>query len=107
MLKTRSAYLAQLYRELDSKTTDLSFLNNTRAVLQQIRNSDHPNTQKTRIFHVVAVLRLPAGKVVLKKNKDLYDRIAAQLKTQGNAIYAENVMNEKQKERYRSLGVLN
>ena len=107
MLKTRSSYLAQLYRHLGSDKEDLSFLNNTRAVLKIIRDSDNINTQKTRIFHVMAILRLPQGKVVDKKSKDLYTKIAAELKLQGNAAYADNVMSDVQKQRYMSLDGLN
>lgn len=107
MLKTRSSYLAQLYRSLDSKATDLSFLNDTRSVLQQIRSSDNVNTQKTRIFHVIALLKLPAAKVITAKNKKTYENLAAKLRAAGNAAYAENIMSDKQKDRYMSLDGLN
>jgi hypothetical protein len=107
MLKTRSAYLAQLYRELDTKATDLSFLNDTRSVLRVIRSSDNVNTQKTRIFHVMSLLKLPeAKKLVLKKNITTYENEAGRLRETGNAIYQDNVMNETQKQRYMSLNGL-
>jgi hypothetical protein len=106
MLKTRSSYLAQLHRLLDSTTTDLSFLNDTRGVLKLIRDSTNVNTQKTRIFHVMSILRTKAASVVDKSNKDLYGKIAAKLKADGLKAYDQNIMTAKQKERYMSMSGL-
>lgn len=108
MLKTRSAYLTQLYNAVGNDATDLSFLNNTTAVLKFIRNSDNVNSQKTRIFHVIAAVRLARhGRVVTPKAKDLYKRLADELKVAGTKIYTDNVMSDAQRAKFMSLAALN
>lgn len=70
---------------MEATSKDLSFLKDTRKVLQVIRSSENVNTRKTRIFHVMALLKLPAAKkVVLKKNVTTYENEAAKLRTAGN-----------------------
>jgi len=106
MLKTRSSYLAQLHRLLDSTTTDLSFLNNTRGILRLIRDSTNINTQKTRIFHVIAILRTKAAKVVDKANVEIYKKIAVKLKADGLKANDQNIMTQQQRDRYMSMSGL-
>jgi hypothetical protein len=106
MLKRRAQYLAKLFREL--KAEDFAILNNTRLVLKEIKsNSDNVNTWKTRIFHLMALLRTPQGKAVNTKAKEIYKKEAAKLKAQGLEAYKDNIMTEKQKERFISLNGLN
>lgn len=106
MLKRRAQYLAKLFREL--KADDLAILNNTRAVLKELKaNSDNVNTHKTRIFHLMALLRTPQGKSVNTRAKNIYKEAAAKMKAQGHEAYKDNLMTDKQRERFMSLNGLN
>ena len=80
LLKTRSAYMYRLYTRLESNATDLSFLNNKRAVMDLVRDSDNLGTQKTRLFHIVETIRAAKDKSVKPEVKEYYAKRADELK---------------------------
>ena len=57
-LKTRAAYIFQLYRLLDSDATDLSFLNDKKTVMQLVHSSENLGTRKTRLFHIYETIKV-------------------------------------------------
>lgn len=104
-LKNRARYIFQIYRLLDSNATDLSFLNDKRAVMAIVRNSDNPGTQKTRLFHISEISKL--DKSVTKSSKEYYAREADKMKTPARQAEDNNVMNEKQRDKFVSIDSAN
>lgn len=102
-LKNRTAYVFQLYRLLDSNASDLSFLNDKRAVMELVKNSDNLGTQKTRLFHIYETINLDKSKVVPVDIKDYYYNEADKLKTAVKTLEDTNIMNEKQKANHISI----
>jgi hypothetical protein len=104
-LKNRARYIFQIYRLLDSDATDLSFLNDKRAVMAIIRNSVNIGTQKTRLFHVSEMVKL--DKAVTPSVKAYYAQEADKMKIPVANHEATNIMNEKQKANHISIDSAN
>jgi hypothetical protein len=100
-LKNRARYIFQIYRMLESTATDLSFLNDKRAVMALVRDSENPGTQKTRLFHISEIAKL--DKAVTKPVKEFYAREADKMKTPARQREDDNIMNEKQKTNFISI----
>lgn len=95
-LKNRVAYVFMLYRMLDSDSTNLSFLNDKKSVMELVNNSINLGTRKTRLFHIVETIKLDKSKSVKPDVKLYYVDQAEKLKPIVKELEDNNVMNEKQ-----------
>lgn len=102
-LKNRRNYILFLYRSLDATTTDLSFLNNRNKVMKLVKNSENAGTIKTRLFHIVEMIKLDKDKSIKPDVKKFYEKLADQYKTPAQAQEDNNVMNAKQTENFISI----
>ena len=108
LLRTRSMFLAKLYRDMEATSEDLSFLNDTRSVMKIINAGGNINTAKTRNFHLIALIKLRKYKKALtKKAIDYYSKKAQELKDAGNKAYENNLMTDQQRDRYMSIYGMN
>lgn len=95
-LKNRSAYIFLIYRLLESDAKDLSFLNNQKAVMALVMNSENVGTRKTRLFHISEICKADKSGAIKPDVKKYYAKQADQLRPLAAKHEATNVMNEKQ-----------
>ncbi|RLN69191.1 hypothetical protein BBJ28_00022768 [Nothophytophthora sp. Chile5] len=94
-IMNRAYYIAQLYKKIGNNARDLSFLGNAKAVIKETNSSKSMDVRKTRLFHVLSMLELPAGKIVPVAIKKSYRDMANKLRDQARIDSLNNVMPEK------------
>ena len=106
-LKNRVSYITSLYRQLGSSASDLSFLNNKKAVMALVKSSDNLGTQKTRLFHLSETCKADKSSAIKPDIKAYYAAQADKLKKPVADLEATNVMSDKQKEKHISIASAN
>ncbi|RLN75929.1 hypothetical protein BBJ28_00015155, partial [Nothophytophthora sp. Chile5] len=81
-ITNRAYYITQLYKKIGNNARDLSFLGNAKAVIKETNSSKSIDVRKTRLFHVLSMLELPAGKVIPVAIKKSYRDMGNKLRDQ-------------------------
>lgn len=106
-LKSRAAYIFQLYRALGGDREDFSFLNDKKSVMAMVRNSDNVGTQKTRLFNISEFVKLLPESVMSKSVKEFYKKNADKMKQPAAELEDNNIMSQSQSEKHISIDSAN
>lgn len=97
-INARVRYLNNLARSTKN-SKDISFLNDTKAIMDIIQGSSNINSQWTGLMHINAAIKADPSKISKEAAKFYSDYISS-IRTERNQQNANNARTEKQKDRY-------
>lgn len=103
-LKARVAFLLSCAKIVPGNHTDLSFLNDTKAVLARIEDTENVGTRFNRFNYILSAIELVNPSPITKKAENFYRKQYAKYDELKNQSKNDNRMTQKQIDTFDDLG---
>lgn len=112
-VKKRVSFLLSCYEAVKAvkrvPNNDLSFLNSEKIVLDRVNDSptNNASTKYGRLVHIIMAIKSEEPSSLTKRAKGRYEKLVEQVKPQKDQLNDNNIMNDKQKEKFMTIPQLN